>query len=137
MDEDALFFIKANCGAIAYPSTEQAYVEQRQNECFERFGLEIDTSKIDDSNMDGGRIVFDKNKDAPFLYRKDTDTLYACGVPLYQAGKWAQKVKERVEVQWLSHSNEVFGFQASRKITKAEIEGATKLIEKYLNGEIK
>lgn len=130
------------------PSTEAEYVEQKQGECFERFGPEIDTSKIDGSNMDGGRIVFDKSKDSPFLYRKDTDTLYACGVPLYQAGKWATRISNRIKVtpgfykskgdNYMRHvkcSFEVQNLNNSAD-TSEVMNFLSSQLEKFLNGEI-
>ena len=133
------------------PSTEQAYVEQLEEEAFDRFGQDIDTSKIDDSNMNGGRIVFDKNKDSPFLYRKNTDTLYACGVPLYQAGKWAERVKERIEVKligyptWTNNKSAGYDFCFHFKTvnggenleTHKAGQFLASMLETYLNGELK
>lgn len=131
------------------PSTESAYIEQLKKEANSR-GI-IDICSLDISMMSGGQL---HNKWTEYIYRKDTDTLYFHGVPVYQQGKWATQANERVEVEfgWTekkialmktpvalftnkSTKKSIFDGKTSNEICDIFTFLASQL-EKYLNGEI-
>lgn len=122
------FQINVNGNELTYPknsfkpSTQQAYVEQLKKTAFDKFG-EI---------KEGDR----------FIYIKEADILFHNELVIYKQGKWAERVKERVKVDFLNKKE--FGhrldlhFQLSDKLT-LDYEGCQFLasqLEKYLNGEI-
>lgn len=131
---DVEWIWKDNCK----PSTESAYVEQLKKEAFERFG-EI---KVGDMFIGADREESRVLGNPSFHYWKITDHLNFGSVPIYFKGKWAERVKERVSVEFLNKNE--FGhrldlhFQLSDKST-LDYEGCQFLaqqLEKYLNNEI-
>lgn len=133
------------------PSNESAYVEQLKVEALSKDVLVI--GSLDISMMHGGEL---EDKSTVFKYRKDTDTLYWFGCPIYQSGKWAKKLPERVEVEGISNrgcntSDDKldwnYSFDFNLKGYDTNNHGAEKMhcevlpflasqLEKYLNGEI-
>ncbi|HEY4756088.1 MAG TPA: hypothetical protein VIH28_08545 [Ignavibacteriaceae bacterium] len=75
-------------------STESDYTKQLIEKFNELFGDLKSIDNIDNSEMKGGAIVSNMIWD----YRKEIDTLYRIGIPVYQSGKWAKLVKGRVRV---------------------------------------
>lgn len=125
------------------PSTESAYVEQLKKEAFDRFG-EI---------KEGDRFINTKDSEVgvdycwgEFEYDKTRDLLVYGGCYLYQQGKWATKVKERVKVS--SHVIECLRQYINTELsynqiehlkgngTKAKAEFLAQQLEKYLNDEV-
>lgn len=120
------------------PSTETSYVEQLKKEAIEKLG-DFKIYQLDFSMMHGGSI---QNKET-FVYRKDTDTLYSMGKPIYQQGKWAERLKERVKVDldYEHHGqNSSYYFISSGDLEEEKYRGSGQFLasqlEKYLNGEI-
>lgn len=74
---------KENC----QPSTEGKYVNQLAYEAKDNFS-NLDLNLIDNSMIKGGDL---EDNLTVFKYRKDTDTLYYYGKPIYQNGIWAKK----------------------------------------------
>lgn len=131
------------------PSTEQAYIEQLKNECFERFG-EIKRGEL----FDRGHI--DSMSDFPaivkiystvFSYNKKYDILELGNSVIYEKGKWAKRVGY-VNVQFVDDSFDDFGdFEEHGfvfKIPKFKIKPEDKIgeylakkLEKYLNNQTK
>lgn len=132
---------------LCKPSTEQAYVEQLKKEAFEKFGEIKEGNRFIGADSKKSRVF----KNPSFYYWKSTDHLNFGGVPLYIKGKWAERVKERIEVEgihssgWGKNSLEWeydFEFKISDLRKDAE-EMHTKVLpflasqlEKYLNNEI-
>lgn len=124
-------------------SNEQAYVEQLKKEAFERFG-EIKSGDKFKRNWIEERdqwpeIAEIDNTKREFAYNKEFDQLTFRGTCIYEKGKWAERVKERIEVKYhLSASNIdalYFGFKISdlnfdrNKVGKY----LAKQLENYLN----
>ena len=80
----------------AKPLTEQAYIEQLKNEVFQRFGEIKEGQKF--ISVDGIEEYPD-NEYPDFEYHKIDDTLYHKLIKIYQQGKWAVKLPERIEVK--------------------------------------
>ena len=81
------------------PSTEHEYISQLITECNEKLGdflIDGQIQNIDFSEMKGGSLG---DKSEKWEYRKDTDTLYYYGHPVYQQRKWAKKKPEKPTVQ--------------------------------------
>lgn len=88
---------KGNCD----PVTESAYVEQLKKQAFERFGEIKDGDRFDCSSMNKGTcpITF-KQGECDWTYIKEDDRLRKGYFDLYEQGKWATRVKDRVEVNY-------------------------------------
>lgn len=82
-------------------STESSYIEQLKKEAFERFGEIQDGDRFDCSSMGKGTcpITF-KQGECDWTYIKEDDRLRKGYFDLYQSGKWAIRVKERVKVKF-------------------------------------
>lgn len=149
MNDDFRSWTKIDtCNISSKPSTESAYIEQLKKEAFQRFG-EINSG---DSFIkpNGNKESISNLLNSPkFLYFKDSDTLYFGGVEVYQQGKWATRVKERVKVVFFEDSLDehnkieewgyVFKIHNYRYGCEKSIESGQFLssqLEKYLNGEI-
>lgn len=145
---DCGYFTKIGCK----PSPESAYVEQLKKECFKRFGEIKDGDRFD--SADGYRVGIEFNGYANDIqYSKEIDTLFIGGLRLYQQGKWATRVKEKVTGVYVRHHilwpNEdganlgysFKGFDKDGALPIDKLEDAGKFLayqlEKYLNGEIK
>lgn len=116
------------------PSTEQAYVEQLKKEAFERFGEIKEGTSINDLK---GRI-FNKWFDSiVFNYYKDSDSFYFQDCLIYQQGKWAERVKERISIKWEEcDANYIkFSYFGSCNLIPRMNE-LSALLEKYLNNEL-
>lgn len=130
------------------PSNQQAYIEQLKKEAFERFGellneLDFFKSKIDRSNLSGINI-----SEYPGFKYYPNDSLYFNGLLIYQQGKWAKRVQERVRVlnpeiiQAILYNdpNLVFRFYCEvpdkKHLPKGVKDFLSSQLEKYLNGEI-
>lgn len=138
---DGSVMIKDNCEVIS----ESSYVEQLKKEAFERF-VEIKKGDVFKSLSTGSTVSVDINVYGSFFYSKENDAFYIGGTPLYCQGKWAERVKERVEVNYFSYRTNKIDQNTylHECIFKSNIEYfgedvnifiATQL-EKYLNGEI-
>ena len=82
------------------PSTEQAYIEQLKKEAFERFGEIKEGDRFENPN--GGKDT--RVNDPDWSYNKRYDWLYYGGCMLYKQGKWAVKLRERIEVEYTDDS---------------------------------
>lgn len=80
------------------PSTESAYVEQLKKEAFERVG-EIKVGDKFNSPQAGINHLLGKSGNKEWDYIKKDDQFFYYDVELYCQGKWATRVKERVEVK--------------------------------------
>lgn len=147
-------FIRSYCK----PSTESAYIEQLKKEAHERFGdikegVVIDNSMINsdypkESKIYGNNFYYEKEEDRLLVGSKDIRTC------IYQQGKWATRMKERVEVEFGWTEKKIALMKTpvalfTNKSTKKSIfDGKTsneicdiftflaKQLEKYLNGEV-
>ena len=131
------------------PSTEKAYVDQLKKQAFERFG---EIKMGDRFELNGSISQITDLGITSWIYRKETDAFGKNGVVLYQNGKWAERVKERIEVTGITSNGYellnkrsweyAFRFLLSHKEKDAkEMHGEVlpflaKQLEKYLNGEI-
>lgn len=125
------------------PSTESAYVEQLRKEAIKR-GI-ISICNLDISMMHGGEL---EDKSTEFKYRKDTDTFYWFGCPIYQQGKWAKVKPKRIEVKCIDHDYEQGNYFADKFALRFQSKNLgerdydeigqflSKQLEKFLNGEI-
>lgn len=97
---DGSELFKHNCK----PSTEQAYIEQLKKEAHERFGEIQGGDRFDFTEVgfpsDKSRAVKIGYSNEKWEYDKELDRLYLHGFSIYQQGKWATRVKERVEVEY-------------------------------------
>lgn len=120
------------------PSTEAEYVNQLKEELSKRFG-NLDVNDLDCSEL-GEKLTFGFN---PYLYIKETDTLYHYTTPVYQQGKWVKKKRVEVEfdsfnlrgmygISFIFNSNKEY--KSMDQINKAGHFLASQL-EKYLNDE--
>lgn len=134
--------------SVCKPSTEQAYIEQLKNECFERFGIIKDADKfIIEGCSPTSALPFEKD----WIYFKEVDILQHYGATIYQQGKWATKLPERVEVKltghptWTNNKSDgyyfCFHFKTINGGENLETHKAGQFLasclEKYINGEIK
>ena len=132
------------------PSTEQVYVEQLKKEAFERFG-EINVGDKFDRSKINSLWGIEKIKDTKISYNKDLDRLFIGIDAIYEKGKWAEKVYERVKVLNSEASSEYltvgtfpkfsFEFLINGKVGKNfNLTDASNFLseqlEKYLNDEI-
>lgn len=121
------------------PSTEQAYIEQLKAKANELLGEIKEGDRFDRSwahQSWPNPCTIDSTKRG-WNYDKEYDQLGFNGSVLYEKGKWAKRVKERVRVQWDSLSDLL---DATNKAIEKDKDGfrrflASKL-EAYLNGEI-
>lgn len=148
-DGELKFFTKN----VFKPSTEQAYVEQLKKEAFERFG-EI---KAGDRFIEAGgetwavRSKFKECGNQEWDYRKESDVLFHYAVLIYKQGKWAERVKERITVEfeevtgsWDNYYLVCFDFTLNKKFDDLDKNGLLEKageylkeqLEKYLNNEI-
>lgn len=96
------------------PSTESAYVEQLKKEAFERFGDIKEGDRFDRTSINlslfTGQIPYNQHfKGVGFKYFKINDSLEFAGIKIYQQGKWAERVKERVEVDFIWSERKLLG----------------------------
>lgn len=132
--------------ASAKPSTEQAYIEQLKKEALERFG-EIKKSQqfID---CFGCAKTVKTSYEEDYLYFKDSDQFFAYNICIYQQGKWATKLPERVKVEvvgstlyatQMDDKQEIeIRFESSKPINKSKSEISEFLaneLENYLNNK--
>jgi hypothetical protein len=88
------------------PSTEQSYVEQLKKEAFDRFGEIKEGDRFDRSSMNFDipqgidKIYGEINS---YQYNKEKDMLFVGDLCLYKQGKWATRVKERVEGSYVKY----------------------------------
>lgn len=123
------------------PSTEEAYFEQLKAEAFKRFG-EIKIGNRFTSVRVNGSINTIDNGDG-FRYFRGSDILIFNGWAIYESGKWAEKVKDRIKVEVKSGSISTDLIKLELKITGSERKPMyeahsfiRKQLEKYLNDEI-
>ena len=82
------------------PSTESAYIDQLKKEAFERFGEIKEGDRFDRTwacKYWPNPAIIDGTKRG-FSYQKDYDQLSFNGSVIYESGKWATKLKLRIEV---------------------------------------
>ena len=124
---------KVWCGKeFLHPSTEQAYREQLKSEAFKRFG------EINDTFLFG---FWKCEKDGFNGYIKDRDEYYVLGACIYNSGKWATKLPERVKV--ISASVEsiginkefVFKLSENKYVDYKTADFLASKFEEYLNKE--
>ena len=97
------------------PSTEQAYIEQLKKEAFERFGEIKDGDRFKEPIKASYWVVNAHDSKSVFKYLKDEDAFMIGGLIVYKRGKWASRVKERVEVS-LSEMSSFVGQKLTRVI---------------------
>ena len=121
------------------PSTESAYIEQLKAETFKRFGEIKEGDRFDLSVVNKyfdvlAHISFDQYE-SQFDYQKSNDTLFFYNLALYQKGKWATRVKERVKVEPNRESIAKYVKEVTdEQRQKLRVMIASKL-EEYLNKE--
>lgn len=140
---------EGNCYlCILKPSTEAAYIDQLKKDALERFG-EIKEGDRFDQGIFGYSIETINYQpwngyEKGFDYKATSDSLYFDNLLIYQSGKWANKVKERVEVfptsmaQDFNGTNFTFDFQFDQKRNVDIIEASeylAKCLKEYLNKE--
>ena len=81
-------------------------------------------------------------------YQKESDILFIGGLWIYEQGKWAERAKERVEVEFYSHLSvgnydshlHQFSIGVSRNANQFDSQKAGQFLaeqlEKYLNNEL-
>lgn len=120
------------------PSTESAYIEQLKAECFKRFGEIKEGDRFDRSLIGYGKdsINFMPNRgyEKGFDYSKESDTLYFDNLLIYESGKWATRVKERVKVVGAEINKQKMTFYYTGKIDEM-IGNISIKLEEYLNKE--
>jgi hypothetical protein len=131
------------------PSTEEAYVEQLKKEAFERFGLikvgdefnaewNIVKSNTIAKEYDPDKWTYDSTNDRLFLAKIGDG-----GAIIYQKGKWAERVKDRITVKYHKPASNndayYFGFKISNLTFDREKAGKylAQQLENYLNDESK
>lgn len=142
------------CKSTFKPSTEAAYVEQLKKEAFERYGEIKDGDRFDRSKMDfmiqqTTDVIRDSEKG--FNYRKEYDRLFFGNLSIYNRGKWAKKLPERVKV-WFDYvikDRKGLRYQFTNKSKLHKVHDIITIdlnesgsflasqLEKYLNNEIK
>ena len=124
------------------PSTEQAYIEQLKKEAFERFGEIKEGDRFDRTSIDekwGSDTVMEKFPFGTFhwKYDKSGDCLFIGRYGIYKEGKWATRVKERVEVNPKNTKEVVKAFKECLEKDKDQfVKFLASQVEKYLNNEI-
>lgn len=134
------------------PSTESAYVDQLKAEAFKRFG------EIKEGEVFKREFVINKENELVatkitadglvFNYYKEYDALTFGGVGIYENGKWATKLPERIEVEniyrnWSGNPDVGFKFSFKFKIDNGGAnvcvnkagEFLASALEKFLNNE--
>lgn len=124
------------------PSTEEAYIKQLKKEAHERFGEIKEGQKFKDSEG----TVFEID-DTGFSYSKRNDQLRFGGWVIYYKGKWAERVKGRIEVSFsgchhedykshLAFQSEFFVYNNRGFDPKTASIFLASQLEKYLNNEL-
>lgn len=117
------------------PSTKQAYIEQLKKEAFVRFGEIKEGDRFKFNNTEQicciGFIEFD--------YYKHTDRVLAFGAIIYEKGKWAERVKEKVTVEfeevtgsWDNYYLVCFDFTLNKKFDDLDKNGLLEKAGEYL-----
>lgn len=119
------------------PSTEQAYIEQLKKIACEKFGEIKDGDRFTYPYSKGEqskcRFTF---KDS-WKYFKDEDEMFFQCVKLYSKGRWAERVKERVKIEWHTVDDTTISFRYSGDINLIKkMPFLAAQLEKYLNDEI-
>jgi len=135
---DGSELFKDNCK----PSTEQAYVEQLKAKFKELFGV---INHLDQFEIDNCSPTSANSSNLAWQYFKEVDILQHYGATVYQQGKWAKRVKERVRVDYLNHTyiwNERLSFDFKPKNIKMKLglgndigQFLASKLEEYLNSE--
>ena len=142
-DQDGLFLSKE----ILNPSTEQAYIEQLKKEAFKRFGEIKEGEKFVrdwiQKRDQWPKIAEIDDTKREFEYNKEYDQLTFRGTCIYEKGKWAERVKERIEVEYTDDSWDdfedyseigfVFKLPKLYDIKKGAGNFLAKQLEEYLN----
>lgn len=116
------------------PSTESAYIEQLKAEAFKRFGEIKEGDRFDRSwayEHWPNPAIIDRTKRG-FGYESAFDQLTYNGSVLYEQGKWATRVKERVKVVGAEMNKQSMTFYYTGKIDEM-IGNISIKIEEYLN----
>lgn len=113
-DEETLNILKKVKLLEATPSTEATYIEQLKKEAFERFGEIKEGDRFDRSSISLAyttiTVPYNKQfKGAGFKYWENRDSLEFDGVTIYRSGKWATRVKERVDVDFVWSEKKLLG----------------------------
>lgn len=126
------------------PSTEEAYIKQLKKEAHERFGEIKDGDEFNFNNIKQKCLIGFKD----FVYYKHIDRVLAFGAIIYEKGKWAERVKGRIEVEFFSHCaianndfhSHSFHLSVSRGAKQFNPVKAGQFLaeqlEKYLNNEL-
>ena len=142
IDADKIYFANNRTETWALkekctPSTEQAYVEQLKKEVFERFGEIKEGDRFDRSNIDRSWEPIWDVSCLDLNYDKDLDRLYIGNLGIYQQGKWAERVKERVKVDPSNVRDVLNKLQDCVEDDKDKfIKFLAEQLEKYLNNEL-
>lgn len=99
------------------PSTESAYIEQLKAEAFKMFG-EIEPFEKFYTEFDDTIFEISDSYEG-FDYTKRNDQLRFNGWSIYQGGKWATRVKERVKVEFVEATSSSNKFEVVFKIPNA------------------
>ena len=136
------------------PSTEQAYIEQLKKEAFERFGEITEGDEFVEADGNKWMITkrgFKKCGNSEWHYIKENDILFHYALLIYQQGKWAERVKESITVEfeevtgsWDNYYLVCFDFTLNKKFDDLDKNGLLEKageylkeqLEKYLNNEI-
>jgi hypothetical protein len=119
------------------PSTEQAYIEQLKRIANEKFGDIKEGDRFD--IVGGGERTVSKNNTLQWEYFKGFDQLFYHNVEIYQQGKWATKLPERVKVEFIDYhaidQKYTFKFKIIGEFHSIHHYGDTlaKYIENYIN----
>ena len=132
---DGRYGAKTNCK----PSTEQAYIEQLKKEAFERFGEIKEGDEFVEA--DGDKWItkrgFKKCGNLEWHYIKENDILFHYALIIYQQGKWAERVKERIFIRWEECDGNYIKFSYSGSVNLIpRMNELSALLEKYLNNEL-
>ena len=128
------------------PLTESAYVEQLKKEAFERFGKIQEGDRFDQTSIKSlwgfNEIAAPFEDSFCFTYKRDLDQLFIGTLCVYEQGKWANKLPDRITVEVGGGGNRThsFGF-VIKGIDKlidsyAASQFLAQQLEKHLNGEI-
>jgi len=117
------------------PSTKKEYVEQLKREAFELFG-EIKIGDKFTSLRESGRINTIDNGDGFRYFGQTDDILTFNGCLIYEIGKWAEKVKDRVKVDPTNESINRLAKNLSLNQQNEVLVLFASQLEKYLNDEI-
>ena len=118
------------------PSTELAYIKQLKAEAFKRFGEIKKGQKFKrdfDISIDEICTIGECKNTLEFKYFKFNDSLEFCGSIVYQQGKWATRVKERVKVEPNIRSINDFADKLPENQKQELKEIIASKLEEYLN----